>query len=291
MGELARYFNAELKVGADLHVVPAAGWRRAMWFDETGLPWVRPSPNLPTLASATVYPALVAFEGSNLSVGPRHDGRLPARSARPGFRRMASPPRSTRAASPACGSSGTTSRRERPGDGKYSGQTIPGIRIVVTDRDRFSAGRTAAAILWAVHRGAPDSLVVRGCRLRRALRPSGDAGGDHARRGPRRVVVARTARPSRRGGARWRDTRSIDRSLPSCASHVSCTRRPRHQSSQPASRTESMIAPMRVSLLIAGLVALAACGPRQVEVRTAPSGRVDQPARRRCSSRTTSVRR
>ena len=56
-------------IGADLHVVPAAGWRREMWFDETGLPWVRPSPNLPTLASAHVYPALVAFEGSNLSVG------------------------------------------------------------------------------------------------------------------------------------------------------------------------------------------------------------------------------
>src|SRR2546423_6646432 len=69
MGELARYLNAAVRVRADLHVVPVDGWRRAQWFDETGLPWVRPSPNLPTLASAIVYPALVAFEGTNVSVG------------------------------------------------------------------------------------------------------------------------------------------------------------------------------------------------------------------------------
>ena len=48
MGELALFFNTELRIGAQLHVVPAAGWRRAMWFDETGLPWARPSPNLPS---------------------------------------------------------------------------------------------------------------------------------------------------------------------------------------------------------------------------------------------------
>ena len=62
-------FNGVLGINAPLHVVPVAGWRRAMWFDQTGLPWVRPSPNLPTLASALVYPSLVAFAGSNLSVG------------------------------------------------------------------------------------------------------------------------------------------------------------------------------------------------------------------------------
>ena len=69
MGELAQYFNAMLKLGAELTVVPARGWRRSEWFDETGLPWVRPSPNLPTLTSALLYPALVAFEATNLSVG------------------------------------------------------------------------------------------------------------------------------------------------------------------------------------------------------------------------------
>src|SRR4029450_199510 len=52
MGEMARVYNAVLGIRANLHVIPAAGWRRSMWFDQTGLAWVRPSPNLPTLTSA-----------------------------------------------------------------------------------------------------------------------------------------------------------------------------------------------------------------------------------------------
>lgn len=161
MGEMARYFNAELKIGARLHVVPAAGWRRAMWFDETGLPWVRPSPNLPTLASATVYPALVAFEATNLSVG---------RGTTDAFQRIGAP------WLPADRAVALLEARGLPGvrfehsdftpqgatDGKYSGRTLGGIRILVTDRDRFSPGRTSAALLWAIRRVAPDSLVVRG---------------------------------------------------------------------------------------------------------------------------------
>jgi uncharacterized protein YbbC (DUF1343 family) len=161
MGELALYFNAELKLGADLHVVPVSGWHRDMWFDATSLPWVRPSPNLPTLASATVYPALVPFEGSNLSVG---------RGTTDAFQAIGAPwlPADGVAASlNARGLPGVRFQRvdlapRAAGDGKYSGKTIPGVRIVVTDRDRFSAGRTAAAILWAVQRAAPESLVVRG---------------------------------------------------------------------------------------------------------------------------------
>ena len=159
MGEMARYFNAELRVGAQLHVVPAAGWLRSMWFDETGLPWVRPSPNLPDLASATTYPATVAFEASNLSVG---------RGTPDAFQRVGAPwlPADTVVV--------LLNGRKLPGvrfersdfipqnatDGKYSGRQLGGVRIVVTDRDRFSAGRTGAAILWAVRRAAPDSLLV-----------------------------------------------------------------------------------------------------------------------------------
>lgn len=161
MGELARYFNFELKLGAKLQVVPAAGWRRSMWFDQTGLPWVRPSPNLPTLASATVYPALVPFEGSNLSVG---------RGTTDAFQAFGAPWLPANEVASALNARGLPGVRfERvdlapraAGDGKFSGMTIPGVRIVVTDRDRFSAGRTGAAVLWAVHRAAPESLVVRG---------------------------------------------------------------------------------------------------------------------------------
>jgi uncharacterized protein YbbC (DUF1343 family) len=69
-GELAQLFNATfLPKKVALTVVPLEGWQRADWFDATGLPWVLPSPNLPTLDSATVYPGQVLLEGTNLSEG------------------------------------------------------------------------------------------------------------------------------------------------------------------------------------------------------------------------------
>jgi len=146
MAELARYFNVALHIGADLRVVPAANWKREWWFDETGLAWVRPSPNLPTLTSAIIYPALVAFEGTNLSVG---------RGTPDAFQRLGAP------------WLGADSERsdftpQNAGDNKYSGQLIQGVRVVLTDRDSYDAGRTAASLLWAISRVNADSLVVRG---------------------------------------------------------------------------------------------------------------------------------
>jgi uncharacterized protein YbbC (DUF1343 family) len=69
IGELARLFNDEFGIGADLQVVAMEGWRRDMYFEETGLPWVMPSPNMPTLDTAVVYPGTVLFEGTNVSEG------------------------------------------------------------------------------------------------------------------------------------------------------------------------------------------------------------------------------
>ena len=69
MGELAKLIAGEFGVSADVHVVPAEGWRRNMTFDQTGLPWVKPSPNLPTLAAALAYSGTCLFEGTPLSVG------------------------------------------------------------------------------------------------------------------------------------------------------------------------------------------------------------------------------
>jgi uncharacterized protein YbbC (DUF1343 family) len=160
MAELALLFNARLGIGADLHVVPAAGWTRAQWFDETGLPWVRPSPNLPTLASAIVYPSLVPFEATNVSVG---------RGTPDAFQRFGAPwMPADRVVALLQSRHLPGVRFERsdftptdPGDGKYGGTLIPGVRIVVTERGRYHPGRTGAAVLWALKRLAPDSLVVR----------------------------------------------------------------------------------------------------------------------------------
>ena len=69
MGELARLFNAEFSIGAELHVVPMQGWQRSMLFPETGGMWAAPSPNMPRFETAIVYPGQVLLEGTNLSEG------------------------------------------------------------------------------------------------------------------------------------------------------------------------------------------------------------------------------
>ena len=69
IGELARLFNEHFGIGAKLEVVKMQGWQREQYLDQTGLPWVLPSPNLPTLDAAVVYPGTVLFEGTNVSEG------------------------------------------------------------------------------------------------------------------------------------------------------------------------------------------------------------------------------
>ncbi|HEY6219078.1 MAG TPA: DUF1343 domain-containing protein [Gemmatimonadaceae bacterium] len=159
MGELARFFNHELKLGTDLVVVPAAGWRRAMWFDETGLPWVKPSPNLPTLTSALLYPAIVPFEGSNVSVG---------RGTPDAFQRFGAPWLNAGEVVDILQSMRLPGLRfERDdftphaaGDDKYNERRIPGVHIVVTDRNVVDAGTLSAGILAAIHRTNRDSLRI-----------------------------------------------------------------------------------------------------------------------------------
>ncbi len=69
IGELARLFNDEFGIGANLEIAPMERWHRDMYWDQTRLPWVMPSPNMPTLDSAIVYPGTVLFEGMMLSEG------------------------------------------------------------------------------------------------------------------------------------------------------------------------------------------------------------------------------
>lgn len=69
VGEMARLINTEFGIGCSLVVIPMQGWHRSYWMDQAGLPWVMPSPNLPTLESAAVYPGMVLIEGTKLSEG------------------------------------------------------------------------------------------------------------------------------------------------------------------------------------------------------------------------------
>ncbi len=167
IGELALYYNDVLKIRADLHVIPMQGWRRDVWFDLTGLPWVKPSPNMPSLQSAMLYPGLVAFESTNLSVG---------RGMPDAFQRVGAPWLN------AAATVAILRDREIPGvrfyvesftpvapsDGKYSGQTIPGIRILVFNRSALQAARVGATLLWAINKTAGSKLTIdnRGFDLR-----------------------------------------------------------------------------------------------------------------------------
>jgi uncharacterized protein YbbC (DUF1343 family) len=159
MGEIALFYNSVLGINAPLRVVPMSEWRRSMWFDETGLPWVRPSPNLPTLASALLYPSLVPFEGSNLSVG-RGTGDAFQRFGAPWLdaRRVASLLNDRKLGGVRFTVDSFTPRN--PGDQKFGGVRIPGVRIDLTNRREVQSGQISAAILWAVSRVNGDSLRV-----------------------------------------------------------------------------------------------------------------------------------
>ena len=159
MGEMALYYNKVLGLNAPLHVIPMSGWRRSMWFDDTKLPWVRPSPNLPTLASATIYPSLVPFEASNVSVG---------RGTPEAFQQFGAswlPAEETARLLNSRGIAGVhfeavTFTPVDPGDRKFAGQRIPGVRVVIDDRNRLHSGRLGASILWALLRTSRDSLRI-----------------------------------------------------------------------------------------------------------------------------------
>jgi Uncharacterized protein conserved in bacteria len=90
IGETARMLNEERRIGADLAVVPLRGWKRSLWYDETGLSWVNPSPNLRSVTQAALYPGVALLETTNVSVGAARTRRSSC-SAPPGSTPSASP--------------------------------------------------------------------------------------------------------------------------------------------------------------------------------------------------------
>jgi uncharacterized protein YbbC (DUF1343 family) len=151
LGELARMFNDENGIGARLTVVPMRGYRRDMWFDETGRPWVNPSPNLRSLHQAILYPGVALSEASNVSVGrgtatpfellgaPWVEGERLTDELRgrqiPGVRFAAA--------------------RFTPEGGPYRGQACEGVRLSVVDRDRLDPVGMGVEILSALFRLYP----------------------------------------------------------------------------------------------------------------------------------------
>lgn len=132
IGELGGYFNGELGLGADLTVVPLRGWQRSMWLDETGLPWVNPSPNLRSLAAAAVYSGTVLFEGTTLSEGRGTDRPFEWVGA-PGLDGAQWASRLNAAGLPGVRFSAAA---RTPDASKHAGRECQGVLLHITDRAR-----------------------------------------------------------------------------------------------------------------------------------------------------------
>jgi uncharacterized protein YbbC (DUF1343 family) len=197
MGELARLFNGENAIGADLTVVELQRWHRDLWFDETGLPWVDPSPNMRNQIAAELYPGIGAIEGTNLSVG---------RGTHTPFEQVGAPWIDGAALAAAL-----NARRLAgvsfypvsftPASARYANELCHGVFILVTDRDALRPVRVGLEIAAAIHRlyGARYELSAAGtlygsrADLARVL-----AGDDPAQ-------IAAAWAP---GEARWRQLRA-----------------------------------------------------------------------------------
>ena len=161
VGEVARYINVTQGWGAELEVVPMDGWSRALWFDDTDLPWVTPSPNLPTLDTATLYPGTVLFEGTNVSEGRG--------TTRP-FELLGAPwldaarvVASLRMAFDEAGARGVNVREAyfSPLTSKHAGNLCHGFQLHVTDREVYEPVASAIICLKTIRDQHPDEFAWR----------------------------------------------------------------------------------------------------------------------------------
>jgi uncharacterized protein YbbC (DUF1343 family) len=149
-GELLRYLTGTGQVHADAHVVPMKGWARRMWYDQTALPWVNPSPNLRSVDALALYPGTVLFEGTNLSEGRGTDKPFQLIGA-PWLTDAGAIARELNALT--LGGVRFDSTARPIGDTeKYRGQTIPMLEVVVIQRDRVKPVDVAVRMLRAVYR-------------------------------------------------------------------------------------------------------------------------------------------
>jgi len=156
-GELARFMNDADNIHCDLTIIKMSGWKRDMYYEDTGLScWVLPSPNMPTVDTAVVYPGNCLFEGTNLSEG---------RGTTKPFELIGAPWIDGQALADAmndCGLSGVYFRATTftPSASKYKGESCNGVEVHVTDRSKFDSVLSGMTLLYTIRRLYPDAFRV-----------------------------------------------------------------------------------------------------------------------------------
>jgi uncharacterized protein YbbC (DUF1343 family) len=156
LGELARLYNTEQRIGAELTVVPVEGWRRTLWWDQLGLPWVNPSPNIRRFEATLHYPGTVFFEAVNLSEG--RGTNLP-------FEQIGAPWLKNREVAAAMNALRLPGIRFEPADipsqqnaRRYPGEMLKGIKFIVTDRETYRPIAAALRMIELIRRLHPNEF-------------------------------------------------------------------------------------------------------------------------------------
>ena len=155
-GELARYLVNEHEIDASVTVIPMKGYTKSMWWDQTGLEWIRPSPNIRDEEAALMYPGMSFFEATNVSEGRGTD--LPFRLVGASWLTDAADIVRAMNAKKLQGVRFETVRQRIARGEKFGGLTIPMVRVIVTDRDRIRSSEVAAHLLREIYARHPKSF-------------------------------------------------------------------------------------------------------------------------------------
>ena len=161
LGELARYFHGEKHLAGDLSVVPVANYQRGLWYDNTGLEWINPSPNLQRLEAATLYPGTAFLEFTNVSVGRGTDASFEQIGADwiasdADAQKLAVALTARKLVGVDIVATSFTPAKPYP----FAGHLVHGVRFTVTDRERFDAAEFGLEVLAALHAQYPQQFQL-----------------------------------------------------------------------------------------------------------------------------------
>ncbi|MDO8494334.1 MAG: DUF1343 domain-containing protein [Deltaproteobacteria bacterium] len=147
IGEMAHFLNDTHDIGCDLTVLQMERWQRKWYMDETGLPWINPSPNIRSVTQALLYPGMCLLEGTNVSEGRGTDSPFEVAAA-PFIR-----PDEVIDMMNEFNFKGVTyeATEIHPNDDKWKGEKIPGVRLNITDRENFHSYRTGIGLIWSLY--------------------------------------------------------------------------------------------------------------------------------------------